>query len=257
MGQNKSINIIFISLVITAVITTLISIGAWLIDAEGFTNSFRVDADADTRYTLATSENNSEGEIILNGTDQSINAITLSGSGSTSVTSDGEGGINIYTEPCVDNIFPVGSIYMSANSQNPEETLGGEWVSWGSGKVPVGVDSLDTDFDAAEKTGGEKSHKMTEAENGPHYHAGPLHTHGPGSGARFLNYTGTLSAETVGAIEGSGQKLAQILSGGSDVWYGGTATAAAGNGNTGISGSGTAHNNLQPYITCYMWKRIN
>jgi len=257
MGQNKSINIIFISLVITAVITTLISIGAWLIDAEGFTNSFRVDADADTRYTLATSENNSEGEIILNGTDQSINAITLSGSGSTSVTSDGEGGINIYTEPCVDNIFPVGSIYMSANSQNPEETLGGEWVSWGSGKVPVGVDSLDTDFDAAEKTGGEKKHALTSGENGAHTHTGGNHYHGPGAGSYYANSVGGLpESETVGAISGSGWKMPQIVET-SGYWTGSNKTGLGGVVATTSSGSGTAHNNLQPYITCYMWKRIN
>ena len=150
----------------------------------------------------------------------------------------------------------IGDIEINVTGTNPENKYSGTtWVAWGSGKVPVGVDSAQTEFNTVEKTGGEKSHKMTTAENGSHSHPGPSHTHGPGSGARFLNYTGTLSAETVGAIEGSGQKLAQILSGGSDVWYGGTATAAAGNGTTGTSGSGTAHNNLQPYITCYMWKR--
>jgi hypothetical protein len=253
MVQNKSINTIFICLAITAFITTLISVGAWLIDAERFTNSFRIDADADTRYTLATSENNSEGEIILNGTDQSINAITISGSGSTSVTSDGEGGVNIHSEPCLDNVFPVGSIYMSVSSQNPEEALGGQWVSWGSGKVPVGVDSLDTDFDAAEKTGGEKSHKMTAAENGPHYHTGPLHTHGPGSGSYFSTFLGTMSVEVIGDLAGSGWEIMQIASSGT--WHQPTVTAAAGNGNTGTSGLGDAHNNMQPYITCYMWKR--
>ena len=61
-------------------------------------------------------------------------------------------------------IYPVGSIYMSATNTNPGSTLGGTWVAWGSGKVPVGIDSTDTDFDTAEKTGGAKKVTLTKNE---------------------------------------------------------------------------------------------
>lgn len=153
---------------------------------------------------------------------------------------------------------PVGSIYITTNSDESTAAqmatkYGGTWVSWGSGKVPVGVDTNDSDFNTAEKTGGEKSHEMTAAENGPHYHTGPSHTHEPGSGSRFSTFSGTMSVEVIGDIAGSGWEIMQIASSGT--WYQPTVTAAAGNGNTGTSGSGTAHNNLQPYIACYMWKR--
>lgn len=53
-------------------------------------------------------------------------------------------------------IYPVGSIYMSVNSANPSTLFGGTWVSWGSGRVPVGVDATQTEFDVVEETGGEK-----------------------------------------------------------------------------------------------------
>ena len=148
----------------------------------------------------------------------------------------------------------VGEIEMNVTGTNPGTKYPGTtWVAWGSGKVPVGVDTAQTEFNTSEKTGGEKSHKMTAAENGTHYHTGPLHTHGPGSGSHFSTFSGTMSVEVIGDIAGSGQEITQIASSGT--WHQPTTTAAAGNGNTASSGSGTAHNNLQPYITCYMWKR--
>ena len=56
-----------------------------------------------------------------------------------------------------ETLYPVGSIYMSATMSTVEEvqaTFGGTWEAWGSGKVPVGVDPEDTDFDTVEATGG-------------------------------------------------------------------------------------------------------
>lgn len=125
-------------------------------------------------------------------------------------------------------IYPVGSIYMSATNTNPGSTLGGTWVAWGSGKVPVGIDSTDADFDTAEKTGGAKEVTLTEAQMPSHNHY--LYNSDGGS-IQFPAYTakdnGATGATTINGYASS----------------------------TGISGSSQPHNNLQPYIVCYMFKR--
>lgn len=128
-----------------------------------------------------------------------------------------------------DLIYPVGSIYLSAVSTNPSTYLGGTWIAWGKGRVPVGVDEDQTEFEMAEKTGGEKTHTLTTGEM-------PTHVHTP-----------TIDGRAIGVNDGS---LAS--------WH---AQAASNWSTSGIltsttsAGSGQAHNNLQPYITCYMWKR--
>ena len=73
-----------------------------------------------------------------------------------------------------DKIYPIGSIYMSTSNTNPGTMFGGTWVAWGSGKVPVGVDADNGNFNTVEKTGGALTHTHT----GPsHTHTGPSHTH--------------------------------------------------------------------------------
>jgi len=125
--------------------------------------------------------------------------------------------------PAVDlsTVYPVGSIYMNASdATNPATLIGfGTWVAFGAGRVPVGIDSGDTDFDTAEETGGAKTHTLTVDEI-------PAHTHSvPNSGSQNNSFD---SGTTVG----------------NDV-----------TGTSGSAGGGQAHNNLQPYIVVYMWKR--
>ena len=129
------------------------------------------------------------------------------------------------TSAVVDLVYLVGSIYMSVNNANPSTLFGGTWVSWGTGRVPVGVDTEDTDFARSEKTGGEKTHTLTTAEMPSHRH--PI-------------TRGFLDNETQSNMRLSGE--GPFISG-----VGFETDAAGGNG---------AHNNLPPYITCYMWKRI-
>jgi len=135
----------------------------------------------------------------------------------------------------VDNLFlavyPVGSIYMTTVGTNPGTLFGGTWVAWGSGRVPVGVNTADTDFNAVEKTGGEKTHTLTVAELPLHDHTIPL-------------YWGT------GSTEGE-RALTQGLDNSNQKMYQGEANRP----HTTVTGNEQAHNNLQPYITCYMWRR--
>ena len=74
------------------------------------------------------------------------------------ITSD-----NVDWKTFIDKIYPVGSIYMSATMSTAEQVhsaLGGTWVKWGAGRVPVGVDPSQTEFDTVEETGGEKNHTL-------------------------------------------------------------------------------------------------
>ena len=127
-----------------------------------------------------------------------------------------------------DTIYPVGSIYMSVNATNPSELFGGTWVAWGSGRVPVGVDTSDSDFSTIEKTGGKKTHELSINEM-------PSHTHA--NYAKRTNVTINSSGNTIISCHRSN-------------------TGASTGDNIGKTGSNAPHNNLQPYITCYMWKRI-
>jgi hypothetical protein len=122
------------------------------------------------------------------------------------------------TTTIVGAAWPVGSIFISTVSTNPATLLGvGTWTAFGAGRVLVGFNGADSDFNTAEGTGGAKTHTLTIAEM-------PAHTH-----------------------------PVQIMSGGSETANGGNSNSSQ--GTTGSTGGGGAHNNLQPYITVYMWKR--
>ena len=63
-------------------------------------------------------------------------------------------------------IYPVGSLYLSTVNVSPASFLGGEWVPWGTGRTPVGVDAAQTEFASPEQVGGAKSVVLT-GENLP------------------------------------------------------------------------------------------
>lgn len=120
-------------------------------------------------------------------------------------------------------IYPVGSIYMNASdSTNPGTLLGfGTWSAHGAGRVNVGVGTSDQAF-AAGATGGASTHTLQTSEI-------PAHNH---------NFSGVNA--------GSGNN------GSSYPWVADNTNRTPATANTG---GGGAHNNLQPYVVVYMWKR--
>ena len=174
---------------------------------------------------------------------------------------------------------PIGSIEINISGANPSTYLGGTWIAWGSGKVPVGVNTNDTDFNTVEKTGGTKNHTHTYAHT--HGVPGVAHTHTTG------NHTLTVS-ETPSHyhwVIGDGRNAHVTLGDSTWGWTNGVIPNSGDNAGTHVRtdnvGGNGAHNhgntgsttpsatttnsqststsgsssNLQPYITCYMWKR--
>ena len=150
----------------------------------------------------------------------------------------------------VDAVYPIGSIYLSVNSTNPSNFLGGGWTSWGSGRVPVGVDTSDTNFNTVEKTGGAKNVTPSGAIGGTALTEDqmPSHNH-----YIAVDSTGSAAVETGYAAKTNltkNTKMGYVPS------LGGTSYAGSNQTHT-HSFTGTQHTNLQPYITCYMWKRVS
>ena len=58
--------------------------------------------------------------------------------------------------PGIDQFYPIGSVFQSTNSANPATFMGGTWERFGNGRVLVGVDENDPEFNASNKTGGSK-----------------------------------------------------------------------------------------------------
>ena len=185
-------------------------------------------------------------------------------------------GMGVFT---LDAVYPVGSIYITTNSTNPGNLIGGTWVQWGAGKAVMGVNTSDADFNSAEKTGGAKNHTLSVAELPSHNHSfsgssgsSGAHTHdvsgsaaSAGSHKHGLKYTGSETAKGTGHgwinNDGGSTLSDSVKSAGAHTHtVSGTAASAGAHthtvsGTVGDTGSGSAFSTLPPYITCYMWKR--
>lgn len=155
----------------------------------------------------------------------------------------------------IDN--PVGHIRMETTNINPATYLGfGTWVLWGSGRVPVGVDTSQTEFNAVEKTVGAKTHTHTNSKTGStaltiqnipaHSHSLKLANGTSLTGKKIAIFTNAETGHE--ASQTTGNYTYQSVS--AD-----TTSIGSGTGHTHTISNTGSSSTLQPSITCYMWKR--
>lgn len=137
----------------------------------------------------------------------------------------------------LDNVYPIGSIYMNVNSTNPGTLFGGTWEQI-QGKFLLGMSSS---YPAGSQ-GGEASHTLTTAEM-------PSHGHNPANESGYFGFiTNSKKAFEVGDMgvqSGSGRYYP----------YASAAFDISRNSLTGTTGGGNSHNNMPPYLSIYIWKR--
>lgn len=137
----------------------------------------------------------------------------------------------------LDAVYPVGSIHMSVCSVNPMSyaySFPGCWIPFGAGRVLMGA-GTGTDINgcsigfAGGACGGEYTHRLTTAEMPSHSHV----TRG---------YNTTLPE----SVDRCQQPIVD------DDWDG---IIQDGCTPTSSVGGNAYHNNIQPYVTVYMWHR--
>ena len=147
-------------------------------------------------------------------------------------------------KPFIDNIYPVGSIFLSLSENfSPARAFGGTWERikdcflWGSGDTQS-ITYTENGTSVTKslllgKRGGEISHKLTISEM-------PSHNH-PYTYATSTYHTGYIL--TSGAVNGNADATRNI--GYDATWTG-----------VGSKGGSGSHNNMPPYMAVYMWQRL-
>ncbi len=169
-------------------------------------------------------------------TSRTINGKALTGNITITAADIGTGAIFLASHP-------VGSLFETTVSTNPGTLYGGTWAAWGGGRVPVGVNTADSDFNTVEKTGGKKTERHEFKVGYKGYYGTAV-----GSDDNMIQaYKYSTSSYGTYAYEGSTQ--AGVNAGIQASTNTRDVAQASSTGDTSETSI------VQPYITCYIWKR--
>lgn len=136
--------------------------------------------------------------------------------------------IGVDTATLVDLFYPIGSIYMSTDTTNPQSRFTGTYWLPIYNRFLLGAG----DTYKAGTMGGEATHTLTMSEIPSHYHDEYLGNDG-GSDSAPSGYNGWPNAVYIS----------------DKTWW-------APGSKTSPAGGGRAHNNMPPYLAVYMWRRV-
>lgn len=150
-------------------------------------------------------------------------------------------------------IHPVGSVYITFGSENPETMFGGTWEKV-EGKFLLGSSS----GRAVGATGGEETHKLTATEM-------PAHDHGSKSLVGTFDFADNITLNGKEQIVAATSGIASVrnstsnqasVSGGTTGSYSHKKGVQINATHTHSSNGGNgAHNNMPPYIAVNIWRR--
>ena len=156
------------------------------------------------------------------------------------------------------NPFPIGAIYMSMTAADPASLFGGIWQALNEGRVLIGAN----DKYPVGTTGGNESHILKTNEMPSHSHSSSMYTSSSGShdhGAAWGETSGSSLRPPFGVYSYSNSYYGTNKDPDYNNDYFRTSTSGShyhdSGTNTSKVGSNKAHNNMQPYLAVFMWKR--
>lgn len=153
-----------------------------------------------------------------------------------------QGGVSL-----IDIFYPIGSIYESVNSTNPSSFMGGTWEAFGAGRVTVGIDTSNSNFNTVKKTGGSATFNNAHTHTMAHTHTINSHTHTMAHTHSINGHTHTTGNHTLTVAEIPAHSHYSSQENGSgtlgSAWYNRSAYNKGSYGaSTSSTGGGKAHN---------------
>lgn len=150
--------------------------------------------------------------------------------------------------------WPVGSIFTSVADTDPALLLGfGTWEPLAAGRVLIGLDAAQPEFDTLGETGGAKEVTLTVAQMPGHTHTQDPHTHAQNPHGHVQR----VNSATTGALSGYAPDTSTSTPATSG--YSTVDATAINQSATAVNqstGGGQPHTNLPPYLIVRFWKRV-
>jgi microcystin-dependent protein len=175
----------------------------------------------------------------------------------------------------VNALYPVGSIYISVDPTNPSTRYPGTtWSAYAQGRALVGVGTADGETWAVGDLKGSARVTLSASEMPVHSHTGSVSVSGSTStaflegGANFRRRAGnttiiSIATGIMSRVENVGGSLSDIGTGGTDRQVDALninathshTVSASGSFTTNATGGDQSHQNIQPSIGVFMWRR--